>query len=220
MSSKVETSSKSTNNPTRSMSQGDIAAVKSQRNKKSRRRKKRRTADLSDSSDWDSSSASDMEIVKEDEVPVEDNTIEEKISDIELSDDESKDSTTETLTEQNKEKLANIPFTMTELTQRSYTGSQNKNEALDLKKISDNITSAKLELDNNTGINRDIGTDTDLNLQNEYLSSLFSNYGDEINSLRDSPDFSNKSLVILANVLKDGSKMFDTETLKAIVESK
>ena len=49
---------------------------------------------------------------------------------------------------------------------------------------------------------------------------LFQNYGEDINSLRNAPDFTNKSLVLLANVLKDGSKMFDVDTLKTIVESK
>lgn len=203
------------------MSQGDIATIKSQKGKKSRRRKKRRTADVSDSSDSDSSSASDMEIVKDDEDKAEDGKIDEKISDIELSDDETKLIIEETLTEESKENLANIPFTTTELTQRN-NGSHNKNEILDLKKINENINTAKLQLDNynKDNENGNIRKDVDSNLQNEYLGSLFSNYGDEINSLRDSPDFSNKSLVILANVLKDGSKMFDTETLKAIVESK
>ena len=39
-----------------------------------------------------------------------------------------------------------------------------------------------------------------------------------MNELRQAPDFTNKTLVMLANVLKDGGDMFDVETLKTVVE--
>ncbi|CAL9738238.1 ribosome assembly protein 3 [Monosporozyma servazzii] len=201
------------------MSAGDISVVKSSNAKKSRRRKKRRTADLSDSSDSDSSAASDNEVQKDvvmediDEQPAE-----QPMSDIELSDDESAKKAVhndELLTQDTKEKLANIPFTTTELTERfSQNHRYDVNHNTDLKNVDETIKSATAV------INKDTSKSISADLQNEYLGMLFQNYGDDISSLREAPDFTNKSLVLLANVLKDGSKMFDANTLKTIVESK
>lgn len=57
-------------------------------------------------------------------------------------------------------------------------------------------------------------------LKKDYLSLIFQNYGDDIDKLREAPDFTAKSLSLLANVLKDGSSMFDEDTLKTIFENK
>ncbi|CAL9732745.1 ribosome assembly protein 3 [Monosporozyma unispora] len=202
------------------MSAGDISVSKSNNAKKSRRRKKRRTADVSDSSDSDSSSGSDNEIHDED-VVMEDQDqqpVEQHLSDIELSDDESVkkvEHNDELLSQVTKEKLANIPFTTTELTERfNQNHKYDVNHNTDFKKVSETIK------DTTAVINKDTPKATNADLQNEYLGMLFQNYGDDINSLRDAPDFTNKSLVLLANVLKDGSKMFDVDTLKTIVGSK
>ncbi|EDO16625.1 hypothetical protein Kpol_529p5 [Vanderwaltozyma polyspora DSM 70294] len=60
----------------------------------------------------------------------------------------------------------------------------------------------------------------DKELKNKYLSLIFENFGDDINKLREAPDFKNKTLSLLANVLKEGSEMFDEETLRTILETK
>lgn len=206
------------------MSQGDINVAKTKNAKKSRRRKKRRTADVSDSSDSDSSSSdNEMQIDttnKGAEQPTEEQQPIGQLSDIELSDDESgkkNNDNDENLNDETKENLTNIPFTTTELTQTFAHNKYDSANTIDLKKVNETLTDA------NTKLNTLIDEKTkaiNSNLQNEYLGILFQNYGDDINSLRNAPDFTNKSLVLLANVLKDGSKMFDVDTLKTIVESK
>ncbi|CCF59584.1 hypothetical protein KAFR_0H01740 [Kazachstania africana CBS 2517] len=189
------------------MSAADISVVKSNSNKKSRRRKKRRTADVSDSSSSDSSSSSDNEVVMDEEIQKEDKEIE--VSDVELSDKEKESVLKEELDDTTKDKLSNISFTKTELiTQNKNIGRDN----FDFKKISATLEDGKQKL-----FERE---ETNKKLKNDYLGLLFESYGDDINAVRESSDFTNKSLVLLANVLKEGSNMFDTDTLKTILEKK
>ena len=55
--------------------------------------------------------------------------------------------------------------------------------------------------------------------KNKFLTEVFKNYSDDINSLRESNDFNSKhSLTLLANLLKNGASMFDKETLDNILE--
>lgn len=55
--------------------------------------------------------------------------------------------------------------------------------------------------------------------KNKFLTEVFKNYSDDINSLRESNDFNSKhSLTLLANLLKNGAAMFDKETLDNILE--
>lgn len=199
------------------MSVGDIAVVKQKAGKKSRRRKKRRTADSSDS---DSSSSSDNE---SDNMEVEETQENAEISDVELSDNEasnnnsSKEQDKEILGKETKDKLSNIPFTTTQLTQKGGSNADRKAN-LDLKKVDETIEQAKTDLKNNKIIQE--RGDASKNLKNDYLGLMFQNYGEDINDLRKAPDFTNKSLVLLANVLKEGSNMFETDSLKTILESK
>ena len=203
----------------------DINVIKNKNVKKSRRRKKRRTADISDSSESDSSSSSsDSDI----QVNADDNKnsvnskngqrIDQPLSDIELSDDDlpkKSQYNDELLSQDTKEKLSNIHYTTTELTQRfTQNHKYDHNHNTDLKKVGEILREAT------SNLNKASSKTASADLQNEYLGMLFQNYGDDINSLRNAPDFTNKSLVLLANVLKDGSKMFDVDTLKALVESK
>lgn len=193
------------------MSAGDINLVKKNNNKKSRRRKKRRTADSSDSdSDSSSSSGSDnesklelTETLKEEEV---------QVSDVELSDEERETKTaTEELSIETKEALHNISYTDSDLTRKVTSSQKNEgNNIIDLNKVKETINDSREQLSKSKRTE----------LKNEYLGLLFQNYGDDINTLREAPDFTNKSLILLANVLKDGSNMFDTDTLKTILESK
>ncbi|KAG0660804.1 ribosome assembly protein 3 [Maudiozyma exigua] len=199
------------------MSVGDIAAAKQKAGKKSRRRKKRRTADSSDS---ESSSSSDNESQN---MEIEETHENAEISDVELSDNESSkkgrsdEQDKESLDKQTKEKLSNIPFTTTQLTQKGGNN-VDKKANLDLKKVDETIEQANTELKNSKLIQEN--GEASKNLKNEYLGLMFQNYGEDINDLRNAPDFTNKSLVLLANVLKEGSNMFETDSLKTILESK
>lgn len=200
------------------MSAGDIDAVKSKNNKKSRRRKKRRTADSSDSES--SSSSSDNESIT---IEAEDTNIKAEVSDVELSDNDVEmgvETHDERLSNTTKDKLLDIPFTTTDLTQRGGSSTDRKAN-IDLKKVNETVQSAKLNLEGTDLVKNALATDnTTKDLKNEYLELVFQNYGEDINALREAPDFTTKSLVLLANVLKDGTNMFDTDNLKTILDSK
>ncbi|CUS49639.1 LAQU0S24e00936g1_1 [Lachancea quebecensis] len=177
--------------------------------KRTRRSKKRRTADSSDSETSSSSSSSGSESEHEqDEQNLQDNEGQLEISDVELSDAEDKDDNakTEVLGKETKELLNRIPFTTTEL---SNGGAKNINN-IDLSKIQRTIEDAQ----ENVSLSKDEGQ-----LKNAYLNLLFRHYGEDVNSLREAPDFTPKSLVLIANVLKDGAHMFDIDTLRTVMES-
>lgn len=57
---------------------------------------------------------------------------------------------------------------------------------------------------------------SDLNQQ--YLKLFANEFNDDIEELRKKPDFTDKSLVILAKALQSGSNVFDPDTLKALIE--
>lgn len=192
--------------------------------KNSRRRKKRRTLDVSDSSSSDSDSdiGSGTER-KAEHIPVDD--------DVELTDEEPNlvsanivnGVAVEKLEDDTIDELNSIPFTRTDLTSRYDSNHRdrngNGNDTADLKKVSERIDIDRKKLNH---IN-EASTKTrkeEIDRKNEFLGLIFENYGEDINSLREAPDFTNKSLVILANVLKEGSSMFDVETLKTILDSK
>lgn len=193
------------------MSQGEVRAAKSA-TKKSRRRKKRRTVDVSDSSDSDSSS--DNDYAKEDNRSVE--AVEEE--DIQLTDDEaigvevSKEKSVEKLDDKVRDQLNTIPFTRTELTDRN---DHIKGQGADLAKVKKTLEEDSKKL--SSAVESQSTNKTNTENKNAYLNMMFENYGEEINSLRNAPDFTNKSLVMLANVLKDGTSMFDVDTLKTIL---
>ncbi|QLL34828.1 hypothetical protein HG536_0H02030 [Torulaspora globosa] len=194
------------------MAEGEVRAAKSAA-KKSRRRKKRRTADVSDSSDSDS--CSDNDYGRENNKSLE----EVKEEDIQLTDDEaiggpevSKETSVEKLDDEVRDQLNAIPFTRTELTDRT---DHIKGQGADLVKVKRTLEEDRKKL--SSALEGQRTSRTDAENKNAYLSIMFENYGEEINSLRDAPDFTNKSLVMLANVLKDGTGMFDVDTLKTIL---
>lgn len=196
--------------------------------KKSNRRKKRRTVDISDSS---SSSASEVE--SEAEIKIVNSVLNEDIeltdSDAPLEDEPAeqleKGNVSEQLNDETRDKLNSIAFTRTEITeQNNFDQKNSKANTIDLKRVNETIEEAKLKFATLADQEKhDVihgGASSTSELKNSYLELMFENYGEDINSLRKAPDFTNKSLVMLANVLKDGSAMFDVETLKAILESK
>lgn len=182
--------------------------------KKSRRRKKRRTTEVSDSSDSsDSSSEGDaqgsdtgIKDAPQTEYGLSDD------EDVEIPDASSK-AGSEVLSETTKESLSKIPFTRTELNDKSTRN--NDDVSMDLQRVNEAIDDAKQKIHESKEESQ-----ATLHLKNSYLELLFENYGDDINSLRDAPDFTSNSLVMIAQVLKDGSSMFDVETLKTMLETK
>ncbi|CCE62363.1 hypothetical protein TPHA_0C02080 [Tetrapisispora phaffii CBS 4417] len=172
---------------------GEVStAVKRKRNNK--RRNKKRTA-ISDSDD---SSFSDNEITES--------------KDIVAGTNES-----ETVNDEVKPEITQ-KYESLELSDNEISDIEMKDEAKEDNVIANdkyeeisNIEDIKNKLDSKKADNQ---------LKNEYLNLLFTNYGDDVNSLREAPDFSTKSLSILANVLKDGTKMFDQDTLRSILETK
>ncbi|SCU95741.1 LANO_0E11232g1_1 [Lachancea nothofagi CBS 11611] len=183
--------------------------------RKTRRSKKRRTAEVSDSDSSSSSSSSDAESEKEnnegsaingasESQPMEEHSdleISEEgvMEDIKLDDDE-------TLGDATRQILNDIPLTSTELSENPRKNINN----IDLSQIQQTLQEAQ----NKVSSTKDEGQ-----LKNSYLSVVFKHYGEDVNSLREAPDFTPKSLVLLANVLKDGGHMFDIDTLRTVVES-
>ncbi|SJM83539.1 uncharacterized protein ZBIST_1130 [Zygosaccharomyces bailii] len=188
--------------------------------KKSRRRKKRRTTEVSDTS---SSSEAEIEsdagvgaaladvyALSEDEVS-DLEEVDARVTNVGVTDAGIQNR--ETLSEDTKTALSRIPFTKTKLTEKSQRDS-NESPA-DLKRVGEAIEEAKQQM-------RETQEELVANagLKNSYLELLFENFGDDINSLRSAPDFTNNSLVMLAHLLKDGASMFDVESLKTMLETK
>ncbi|SCU93721.1 LAFA_0F17876g1_1 [Lachancea sp. 'fantastica'] len=194
-------------------------AVATGSSKKTRRSKKRRTAEVSDS-DSSSSSSSSSESESEENGNANEIALEEDVDDaaqlqeldVELSDAESSKfdgaalNQDENMDKATREALNDIPLTTTELSRSSYKNVNN----IDLTKIQQTLQEAEKRVSSA----KDQGQ-----LKNAYLGVLFNHYGEDVNSLREAQDFTPKSLVLLANVLKDGGQIFDIDTLRAVVES-
>ncbi|GCE98272.1 ribosome assembly protein 3 [Zygosaccharomyces mellis] len=182
--------------------------------KKSKRRKKRRTTEVSDSSD-SSDSSSEGEAQGSDtgikDAPQAEYGLSED-EDLEIPDTSSK-AGSDVLSGVAKESLSKIPFTRTELNDKSTRN--NDDVSMDLQRVNEAIDDAKQKIHESKEESQAAS-----HLKNSYLELLFENYGDDINSLRDAPDFTSNSLVMIAQVLKDGSSMFDVETLKTMLETK
>lgn len=177
------------------------------RSRNQRRRKKRRTQNVSDS-ESSSSSPSNQSSYEESEVET-NNDIDVQLSDIDLSDTEK-----EITKKFEREGLDDVTLGLLDQVLLTKTDLTSKN-AVDINNIDLNKTFELLE-DNKADMTRLKATQG--NMKNSYLNMLFEHYGEDINKLRDAPDFTNKSLVMLANVLKDGGDMFDSDSLKTIVD--
>ena len=175
-----------------------------------RRRKKRRTEDFSSDSESSSSSSSSSSDELMDDAAEEPKPIEEtkniNIDDIDIDSDKEADINSqdkqgqlrpEPLSNETHEKLSNIKLTTSKLT--SVSGSS-KNNNIDLNQVKKTLAKDKDKLNN------------------EYLMLMASSFSNDLDELRKKPDFTDKSLVLLAKTLQSGSNMFDEETLNAILE--
>lgn len=164
-----------------------------------RRRKKRRTEDFSDSSDSSSSSSSSESENEDSEEKSNEigNEIDEDgdvavLSDNEIHMDHNQESNDSSFSNV-KNKLKTVELTRTPLNE------SHNNKNINLHQVESLINQGNKKL------------------ENEYLGLMFENYGDDIDHIRKAPDFNERSLTILANVLKNGGNIFDEETLKAVV---
>lgn len=55
-------------------------------------------------------------------------------------------------------------------------------------------------------------------LENEYLAFMAGEFAEDLDELRKKPDFTEKSIVMLAKTLQSGANMFDDETLEALLK--
>lgn len=62
------------------------------------------------------------------------------------------------------------------------------------------------------------GNDNKIDLTQQYLKLFANEFNEDIEELRKKPDFTDKSLVILAKALQSGSNIFDPSTLQALIE--
>lgn len=216
------------------MSAGDISTINTKSTKKNRRRKKRRTADVSssDSSSSDSSLENEKEEIQNGTIKEnvigngkidhvlskgndkdEHEDIEMEVSDVELTDEESKDlrlNSKEVIDDFTKISLSKIPEPMK---------SQKKDSFMNASKIAENIKLAREEYNELAEKFTPKGKDK-TKVREEYLNLLFENYGDDISHLRSAPDFTNKSLSVLADALQEGIGMFDIGELELVLKNK
>ncbi|RLV94395.1 Ribosome assembly protein 3 [Spathaspora sp. JA1] len=180
-----------------------MAAASTNKKVNRRSRKKRRTEDFS--SDSESSSSSSESEPETEEQTKQDNTTPKEtqsninIDDIEIdSDNEQKPShrAPEKLSLNQKQQLNNIPFVTTPI---SNLTTNSTNSIPNINQISSNIDEQKK------------------NLQNQYLKLMASEFSDDLDELRKKPDFTDKSLVILAKTLQSGANMFDPEVLANVL---
>ncbi|KAL6941531.1 hypothetical protein ACO0RG_002665 [Hanseniaspora osmophila] len=181
-------------------------------NIKRRRNKKRRTADVTSSEDSDASS--DVSLGTDSDK--EDNTttgqqsvsLQEEDADIKLSD-------TEADQDKNMDNAADV-----EMADAQYEGRKRLNEIKltnSLKEINGPAHSNTQTLGDYNKASQNLDN-LDKDLKTKFLQMTFEHYGEDVNQLRDASDFTNKSLVILANALKEGARMFDNDSLKSILE--
>lgn len=158
-----------------------------------RRRKKRRTEDFSDSSDSSSSSSSSSESENEDVDDKKDETNIDEDGDVAILSD------SEIQIEDVKEEKFNKVQNKLKTIELTKTGLNNGGKNININQVENIINQGNKQL------------------ENEYLGLMFENYGDDIDQIRKAPDFNERSLTILANVLKNGGNIFDEETLKTVV---
>ena len=176
-----------------------------------RRRKKRRTEDFSSSSESSSSSSSDND---SDEEKIQDKDNTEAVAsqsldhdmDIDINSDVEEDKKENTkvpdnLSIEQKKQLDAIPFTTTSVSRVTNT----------------NTASALKTLPNVAETSRSIDF-TKQELNSKFLKLMTKEFGNDLDELRQKPDFNGKSLATLAKVLQSGVNMFDFDTVQALVE--
>ncbi|CUM67704.1 uncharacterized protein PRCAT00005407001 [Priceomyces carsonii] len=163
-----------------------------------RRRKRRRTEDFSsdsDSSSQSSSSESDSHNESHNETHQQVEISKDDIQDIDLdAKPENKSLVPEPLSEDTLAMVSSIKFTNTALSNR-----RSIKEAIDENTVSDGINNDREELNN------------------QYLKLMASSFENDLDELRKRPDFTDKSLILLAKALQSGGNMFDPTTLDSII---
>lgn len=159
-----------------------------------RRRKKKRTEDFSSDSSDSSDSDSDSKEEDKNEKPQNGEEVKEAQQDINIDDIDMESDSEKTESEPVSEPLPNDVQNAIRAIKFSSTANQNAQESKEtLKKDKQQ-------------------------LENEYLAYMASTFGNDIDELRKKPDFTEKSIVILAKTLQSGSNMFDPETLDALLK--
>lgn len=172
-----------------------------------RRRKKRRTEDFSSSSESSSSSSSESdhedldepekEILKQD-INIDDIDIESDNENSALTHDKGNKLIPQNLSITEKQQLSTVPFTTTSIS--NITNDNQIKNIPNINEISKNLDQKKTQLNN------------------EFLKIMTTEFGDDLDELRKKPDFTEKSLVILAKTLQLGVNMFDIDVLNGLIQ--
>lgn len=161
---------------------------------KNRRRKKRRTEDFSSDSDSDSSSSS--------------------------SNDEAPTEAQEEPTQPASQPAKSIDINDVDVdSENEEAETQAQNEPLS-KEVLDKVKSIKFtSLENQSLAEAQQTLNKDKQqLENEYLGLMATSFANDIDELRKKPDFTDKSVVMLAKALQSGSNMFDEDSLDALLK--
>lgn len=188
-----------------------MAASEAHNNNKkrsNRRRKKRRTEDFSSSSESSSSESSESSHEDlddpEKEIPKQDINIDDIDIDSETetntltTDNSSNKLIPQDLSITEKQQLNTIPFTKTSIS--NITNDNQLKTIPNINEINKNLDQRKNQLNN------------------EFLKIMTNEFGDDLDELRKKPDFSEKSLVILAKTLQLGVNMFDIDVLNGLIQ--
>ncbi|KAK6463266.1 ribosome-assembly protein 3-domain-containing protein [Scheffersomyces coipomensis] len=184
--------------------------------KSSRRRKKRRTEDFSSDSDSDSDSNSSVQNTSttnnndnnnnDDSIIIDnDNTTNQpdiNLNDIDIdSDSEKSHNKPDPLTPNIHKQLNTIKLTTNQLTQNNHS-----------------ISSIPKGIDT-TSITNQINQDQ-IQLNNQYLKLMTTEFNQNLDELRKKPDFNDKSLIILAKALQNGGNLFDKSIIDELLDNK
>ncbi|KAK6198839.1 ribosome-assembly protein 3-domain-containing protein [Scheffersomyces amazonensis] len=181
--------------------------------KANRRRKKRRTEDFSSDSDSDSdrdsTSITNDNNQDHDSITIENNNNNNNINDnndIDIDIDIDIDSDSET-------KTGNVPDPLTphihkQLNAIKLTTNQlsTSNSATTSIPKGTNISSIKQQIDEDKA-----------QLNTQYLRLMTQEFSQDLDELRKKPDFSDKSLVILAKTLQQGGNLFDKSVIDELL---
>lgn len=159
---------------------------------RNRRRKKRRTEDIS--SDLDSDSSSSSSTSQGDDAPDQQDSEDREDTNININDiDVHSDN------EEVGGSIRNEPLSrevLEKVKSIKFTSIENQSQA----EAQETLKKDRQQLDN------------------EYLSLMASSFANDIDELRKKPDFTDKSIVMLAKTLQSGSNMFDEDSLDAILK--
>lgn len=163
---------------------------------KNRRRKKRRTEDFSSDSDSLDSDSGSRSASKQPEEAAQQSSLPKEainINDIDIQSDPEIDSGFAHDTTENT-------FIPAEIKKKLDSVQFTSTEGVTPAEASDTLARDRKEL------------------ESEFLAYMTTTFADDLDELRKKPDFTEKSLVILAKTLQSGSNMFDTGTLLALLD--